>query len=797
MISTGFNAGRATNGTECSNPNLPLRCVPTGQDAVGTLNLPTWTSGRMPLQFVYEHRWLRASLTREIVSIKKGMIMQLRVAVLGISLVFSSVAVARAQVVWSEEFNGREIDRGTWVYDIGGHGFGNGQLEFDTARPENSYLEDGKLVIEARREAYSGKQFTSARMLTQGRFAFRYGSLEARIKMPDTANGIWPAFWMLGNNFPAIDWPKSGEIDIVEIGGKQGIAEGLQQRKINCALHFAGLDGKYSFKDAWLDASTDLSKDFHRYRVSWTPEHMKFFLDDEEFGSWDISGPEFREYHQPFFPILNVAVGGWDTSYTGVSSPDAVTARFPARMYVDWIRLTKNVHTEVFLGKDRQEQGNFGVFSETTSSENSVVFGEPDTDGFAYGTEAALFLWNNMEDAKTHVNPSEGEDCWTFDVDAGSWFGMGVLVPNPRNMNRYSDGLLHFDIKTKSEVAMKVGIKSSRGGEFFLPLGDETSEFGFERDDRWHSIAIPLNRFANIDFETVHQLFMISGGAPREKMRLSIDNIWWEPGQARPTPKQGSFGVYTDVAAHREAGSFDLGRDGDFFIWEKTLLDAGSSPSSKRLSSAPGMNWFGAAFTPNVKYDLSAYGGVADKLQFKMKTTSQVPFKIGMKSGNIDGVGQKWIRFEAGNDPYGFRRDGEWYVVQIPMSDFSSSVDLSAVSQLFQVLGSDGPISDLELADISFRQRYTLAQRGRRSFPAEKTSVPLRPPDSLLRVRGGRRLLRQEVLKKRVDDFVGIIIGRMVGAIGHRHTILMTENPVHGNRVVQRLPSTWGIFRAT
>ena len=105
---------------------------------------------------------------------------------------------AHSAVVWSDEFNGTEIDKDTWTYDVGGGGYGNNQLEHNTARSENSYIESGSLVLEARREDYSGNAFTSARMLTQGRFAFKYGTLEARIQLPDTADGLWPAFWLLG-----------------------------------------------------------------------------------------------------------------------------------------------------------------------------------------------------------------------------------------------------------------------------------------------------------------------------------------------------------------------------------------------------------------------------------------------------------------------------------------------------------------------------------------------------------------------------------------------------------------------
>ncbi|MEE3370011.1 MAG: family 16 glycosylhydrolase [Planctomycetota bacterium] len=613
---------------------------------------------------------------------------------------------ADCQVIWSDEFNGDQIDTEVWIHDVGGHGFGNGQLEFDTARRENSYLEKGNLVIAARRESYLGKPFTSARLVTQGRFAFLYGTLEARIKVPDTANGVWPAFWMLGNNFPAIPWPQSGEIDILEIGSKAGITAGLQRRQINCALHFAGAGQKKTSHVSWHDAPVDLNRDYHLYKVSWTPRHLKFFLDGNEFGSWDIRAAHLREFHQPCFPILNVAVGGWDTSYTGIARPEDVTATFPAKMLVDWIRLTKNAHTRTFFSKDHAEQGSFGVYTERASVRNGLTFESGDSPDFSYGSAATLYTWNNMQPAANTGSPSEGRKCWSFDIAAGQWFGMGVFLPNFRNMKHYSDGLLHFDIKTTSTAPMRVGIKSSRGGEFFLPLGDASDEFGFPRDGKWQTLAIPLNRFANIDFQTVHQMFMIAGDAPQAALNLSIDNVWWQPSAARPTPSQGNFGVYTESADHRDAGAFALGAEGNFYIWEKTLRQERGQPyeglASKRLRSAPGANWFGAAFTPNVKHDLSAYRSPDAKLHFCLKTRSRTPFLVGMKSGNVDGLGQKWIPFRPGRDPYGFARDGKWHVIQIPMSEIAAEVDLSQVSQFFQILSRDGRIADLEFDDICF-----------------------------------------------------------------------------------------------
>ena len=447
---------------------------------------------------------------------------------------YRAADVQDAQVIWSDEFDGPAIDSSTWTYDVGGHGFGNGQLEFNTARPENSAIENGNLVITARREDYSGNAFTSARMMTQGRFAFQYGTLEARIRVPNTADGLWPAFWMLGNNFPAIGWPGCGEIDILEIGGKEGIAQGLQRRRINCALHFSDAAGKYAMHDAWWNADVDLDADYHVYRVSWTPQDVTFFVDDVQFASWDITADHLREFRQPCFLILNLAVGSRKSSYTGLDRPDVITAKFPARMYVDWIRVTKNPHTKVYLATDREERGNLGVYTETVRATKSLRFADPTDPEFAYGDAAALYEWNNMAESTSRVTASEGSECWSFDVAAGEWFGMGVFLPSFRNMKNYSDGTLHFDIKTDSPVPMKVGIKSSRGGESFLALGDETAEFGFARDGQWHQLAIPLDRFTKVDFLTVHQVFMIAGEAPPSATGISIDNVWWQPG---PSPQ--------------------------------------------------------------------------------------------------------------------------------------------------------------------------------------------------------------------------------------------------------------------
>lgn len=634
----------------------------------------------------------------------------------------SQVATIQAQVstntsgvVWSDEFNGDVIDSSTWTYDVGGSGWGNGQFEYDTAQHQNSYITNGNLVIEADRTNYWGNSFTSARMLTQGRFAFKYGNLEARIKVPNTANGLWPAFWMMGNNSGAIVWPNCGELDIMELGSAAGIAQGLQQELIDCAIHYADTNGNAANAAAWLTAPEDLTQDYHLYQMSWTPTNLTFSLDNVPFGSWDISNiPMFQ---QPMFLILNIAIGGYNPSYTGVYSPGAVTAPFPAQMYVDYIRLTDNGYTQLYFGDNSAETGNFGVFAGATPVNDSLTYGTGLEPNFAYGSNAALYIWNNMTPSANPPAPSEGTNCWSFDIAGGNWFGMGVFLPNFRNMMNYSDGYLHFDIRTTAGDAtpMQVGIQSCVSGQlagdaanFWLPLGtDQTSEFWFSHDGQWHSLKIPLNRFANVDFRTVNQLFQISSVVnPTSALNLSIDNVWWEPSAARVTPQNGNFGVYTETASHENAGSFTLGVQGNFFVWANTMVPAAQNPyegtQDISLQSA-GLGWTGLAFTPNVKYNLSAFQYTGCNLEFAMKTTSTTPFMVGMKSGDIDGVGQKWITFGGpGSDPYGFVRDGNWHVVDIPMSAFGPEVDLTAVSQFFEILSITGPISNIELDDIHF-----------------------------------------------------------------------------------------------
>ncbi len=238
-------------------------------------------------------------------------------------------------LTWSDEFNGPNSapDASKWVVETGGEGWGNDELEFYTARPENVYLQDGNLVIKALKEKYSGggvtRDYTSARVKTQGKFSQAYGRFEARIKIP-RGQGMWPAFWMLGDDVDKVGWPACGEIDIMENIGKQpGIVHG--------SIHGPGYVGGVGLEAPFrLPAGRAFADDFHVYAVEWEPEAIRFYVDDHLYVTRTRADmrPGWKwSFDHPFFLILNVAVGGdWP------GNPDGTTV-FPQTMLVDYVRV--------------------------------------------------------------------------------------------------------------------------------------------------------------------------------------------------------------------------------------------------------------------------------------------------------------------------------------------------------------------------------------------------------------------------------------------------------------------------
>lgn len=231
------------------------------------------------------------------------------------------------QLAWADEFDGAAVDTNTWGYEIGSlyGGWGNNELEYYTSRTCNAFVSGGELVIQAIAESYSGFNYTSARMITKGKMSRQYGKVEARMKLP-YGQGIWPAFWMMGDNY---SWPACGEIDVMEmIGGGD-----MRDNRSYGTGHWD--DGGHQF----LGGNTTpvvwpakLSDGYHVYGIEWNASSIKWFVDGSQFYELDITPAARSEFHQPYFLLLNLAVGG---NWPGV--PDGTTV-FPQLMYVDYVR---------------------------------------------------------------------------------------------------------------------------------------------------------------------------------------------------------------------------------------------------------------------------------------------------------------------------------------------------------------------------------------------------------------------------------------------------------------------------
>jgi len=249
--------------------------------------------------------------------------------------------VGRETPIWSDEFNGAgprsQPDPANWTYDSGAGGWGNSELETycawgsnaapcDAAHPSAYVGGDGYLHIEAR--ALAGGVYTSARLKTQGLQSFKYGRIEARIKIPE-GQGIWPAFWMLGDDIDKVDWPACGEFDIMEnIGKTPSVVYG--------SIHAPGAN---LTKSSTLPNGQKLAADFHIYGMIWYPKQVRFYLDDPAnvyatFTPTDLAKDAVWPFDGgKFFIILNLAVGGrWP------GNPDATT-KFPQEMLVDYVRV--------------------------------------------------------------------------------------------------------------------------------------------------------------------------------------------------------------------------------------------------------------------------------------------------------------------------------------------------------------------------------------------------------------------------------------------------------------------------
>ncbi|UBM57744.1 glycoside hydrolase family 16 protein [Marinilongibacter aquaticus] len=256
-------------------------------------------------------------------------------SILAFGAVFSSCSkqeskTTERKLVWSDEFEEEGLPDSTkWAYKVGGNGWGNNELEYYTeADSDNAFVKEGILHIRAVKEEKEGNDYTSARLVTQGKAEWTYGKFEVRAKLPK-GRGLWPAIWMLGKDIESKGWPLCGEIDIMEnVGYDLDTLVGT----IHCQA-FNHVKGTQKSKKVFIDKPAD---EFHVYAIDWTKDKIDFLLDDKVYYTVEntYNTEEEWPFNKPFYLILNVAVGGNWGGQKGVD--DTV---FPQSMEVDWVRV--------------------------------------------------------------------------------------------------------------------------------------------------------------------------------------------------------------------------------------------------------------------------------------------------------------------------------------------------------------------------------------------------------------------------------------------------------------------------
>lgn len=267
-------------------------------------------------------------------------------AIRSIFLVVVGTAVsaqAAWELAWGDEFDGTNVDARKWVFETGNNnGWGNSERQYYTARTNNAFISDGVLHIVARRESMGGFPYTSARMKTLSKFSQKYGRFETRAKLPKGL-GFWPALWMMGTNITSAGWPSCGEIDVMEFNGSWS-------NKVQSTIHYPNSSGAHTNQTAFFTFPTpgDSATNFHTYAIEWSATGIKWVVDGMGVTTWrrwsSSAGAFPAPFDQPFFLLMNVAIGG---NYLGYPSDAAINANttFPGEMQVDYVRVYNYIST--------------------------------------------------------------------------------------------------------------------------------------------------------------------------------------------------------------------------------------------------------------------------------------------------------------------------------------------------------------------------------------------------------------------------------------------------------------------
>jgi beta-glucanase (GH16 family) len=416
--------------------------------------------------------------------------------------------------IWSDEFDYTGLPNTTkWTYDVGGNGWGNNELQYYTdARSENARVENGKLIIEARKEAYQGNQYTSARLVTKGLGDWKYGKIEVRAKIP-TGNGMWPAIWMLPSENVYGTWPKSGEIDIME-------NVGFEPNTIHWNVHTESYNHSIGTNKGDKADFTAPYNNYYTYAVEWYEDSIRFLVDGVEYFKFDkeSNNSNVWPFDQKFHLLLNIAVGGWG----GVQGIDANA--FPQKMYVDYVRVYKQSGYESSYTCNVNEWSH-GTVTKTPdlsvydSGANVALQAIPD-NGYVfnkwYGTVQGvssslnLTMYSDYYQTPEFLRPNEQVVNSQFLGGIVNWGGYGanmnvefgvhktnlsVSTPNPWDVQMSQDGIA---LESGKAYTLTVVASASQNKMINVALGKASAP--------WTSYV-----GENINLTTTSQTFVIQG----------------------------------------------------------------------------------------------------------------------------------------------------------------------------------------------------------------------------------------------------------------------------------------------
>ena len=475
-----------------------------------------------------------------------------------------SIQAQIGEILWEDNFDTLNADY--WTIDIGDGcdqgicGWGNQELQ--SYQEGNVYIGDvpgepgnKALILEAKRENAGNSAFTSGKIISENRVAIHYGLVEVRVRVPNLeegmnngngnsgndAGGLWPAAWMLGTaNIP---WPSKGEIDIMEMGFNQSerTRQGASSSTVNNyvgANAFFPIEGNGGVGNIAFDvdynkpyvATTPINNRFLTYRIYWEPTQLRYTVIDgsTEYDLYEAPFPinpdqlETAPFTRPFYMLLNLAVGG---TLPGVTSPSQINIPADAKMYVDYVRVSKwNGHGEVEFsdGTVPPENGVYGVYTETT----------PFNDKLNFGADGQIYVFSNTLEGSNEA-PFEGQEVLSFTkTNDPKWFGMGIASLAGKNMSNYAEeGFLKFRIKIPADIPFIIGLNDNFTNAEDITFPANETKYGLVRNGEWGQVTIPIKDFAGtLAFQDMQYLFRIGsvGEAPRTNFSIAIDDIYWE-----------------------------------------------------------------------------------------------------------------------------------------------------------------------------------------------------------------------------------------------------------------------------